>query len=196
MRMQVAGEESMCEVETCLLLPHTVTNLAEFTAHPDRHLVSIEEDPGRAAKLWFERAAKNPYGGDGVVQIRYFGAHLVPPGAWDDTEAIWTALLDVLEGFCSTGAGYGLFCAEVTLVGNPHAAEFSVGGVSNRIEPRVFIPAVLDGAKRYFHWVENMVGRTHPGISERIEALAGLTDHFSPPRAPANPSAAGRSLDV
>lgn len=178
-----AAHEPGCEAESFLLLPHTVTNLAEFTASPRRYLVSVEEEPDRATQLWFKRAAQNPYGGDGIVQIRYFGEQLIPPGLWDDTLAIWFALLDAIEGFLSAGAGHGSFSAEIILSGNRHAAGFSIGGVSNRIEPLAFIPAVLGGAKRYFDWLENRVGRTHPGIPERIEVMTRLLDSFSQPRA-------------
>lgn len=63
--------------------------------------------------------------------------------------------------------------------GNLHAAGSSIGGVSNRIEPLVFIPAVLGGAKRYFDWADAMTVRTGPGARERIEPMNRLLDSFS-----------------
>ncbi|WP_417373503.1 hypothetical protein [Glutamicibacter protophormiae] len=183
MSVQEAAGESAYQAQTLLLLPHTVTDLADFTANPDRYLVSIEAEPDRAAKRWFQRAAKNPYGGDGVVQIRYFGTQLIPSGLWDDTVAIWMALLDAVEGFLSTGKGRGSFNAEISLAGNLHTAGFWIGGALHRVAPLAFIPAVLGGSKRYFDWLENRVGRTHPGILERIEAMQRLLESFSPTRA-------------
>lgn len=177
------AQDQACEVRTFLLIAHTVNDLAEFTAKPGEYLVSVDNEPERAAKVWFGRAARNPFGGDGIVQIQYFGAHLIPRGVWDDTVAIWFALLDALEGFLSTGTGHGSFSAGIALVGSVHGASFSVNGISHRVDPRELIPVVLDGAQRYFSWIENAVGRSYPEVSERIQGMTVSLNSFSPTRA-------------
>lgn len=176
-------QDQVCEVQTFLLIPHTVTDLAEFTAKPADYLVSVENEPERAAKIWFDRAARNPFGGDGIVHIKYFGMKLIPLGIWDDTVAVWFALLDALEGFLSTGTGNGSFSVEISLIGSIHGASFSVNGISHGVDPRELIPAVLDGAKRYFSWLENTVGSSYPDVSERIQAMIASLNSFSPTRA-------------
>lgn len=172
-----------CQAQTFLLIPHTVTNLAELAEKPDQYLVSIDAEPERAAKKWFERAARNPFGGDGCVQIQYFETQLIPLELWDDTVEIWCALLDALEGFLATGAGHGHFSAEISLVGSIHSASFSAGRVSSRVDPYVLIPALLDGAQRYFSWIESKVGRSYPAIFERIQTMTISLSSFSPTRA-------------
>lgn len=176
-------QDQACDVQTFLLIPHTVSDLAEFIAKPADYLVSVENEPERAAKIWFDRAARNPFGGDGIVHIKYFGMKLIPLGIWDDTVAVWFALLDALEGFLSTGTGNGSFSVEISLIGSIHGASFSVNGISHGVDPRELIPAVLDGAKRYFSWLENTVGSSYPEVSERIQAMIASLNSFSPTRA-------------
>lgn len=181
-------QHQACETETFLLIPHTVTDLAQLAARPDEYLVSIDAEPKRAANIWFDRAARNPYGGDGCVQIRYFEAQLIPLELWDDTVGIWIALLDAMENFLATGVGRSDYSPEFSLVGSIHGASFSAHGVSHQVDPLDVIPAVLDGAQRYFSWVENMVGSTYPEIIERIQAMTVSLNSFSPTRASAKES--------
>ncbi|PQZ93502.1 hypothetical protein CQ018_07410 [Arthrobacter sp. MYb227] len=177
------GQDQACETETFLLIPHTVTALAELAAGPDQYLVSVDAEPKGAAKIWFDRAARNPFGGAGCVHIRYFEEQLIPLELWDDTVGIWDALLDAMEGFLATGVGRGNFSPEFSLVGSIHAASFSAHGVSHQVDPLELIPAVLDGAQRYFSWIENMVGRSYPEIIERIQTMTVSLNSFSPTRA-------------
>ena len=46
--------------ESFLLIPHTVTDLADFCARPEHYLVSVDREGKRAAALWFDRATRNP----------------------------------------------------------------------------------------------------------------------------------------
>lgn len=175
--------DQACEIQTFLLIPDTVRDFAELAASPDRYLVSVDAEPERAAKVWFERAARNPFGGDGCVQIRYFETQLIPLELWDDTVEIWIALLDAMEGFLATGAGHGNFSAEISLVGNGYGARFSAHGVAHRVDPLELIPAVLGGAQRYFSWTHDMVGHSYPEIFERIQTMTASLNSFSPTRA-------------
>ncbi|MFJ6417214.1 hypothetical protein [Paeniglutamicibacter sp. NPDC091659] len=159
--------------ETFLLVPHTVTDLADFRARPGHYLVSVDREPERAAALWFDRATRNPVGSDGLVHLLYHGQHLLPLDLWDDVTGIWLALLDVLDGFLDAGNGTGTLSgqpASLALKGTSRNAVFTANGMSRRVDPADVVPGILTGAERYFHWVHHAIGRGQGEALARIRS--------------------------
>ena len=84
-------------------------------ARPDYYLVSVEEDPDAAAKLWHERLRRHPYGSDGLVQVSYRGQQMIQADAWDDVVGIWlilTRVADAVESRSELDDYFRLFTIE------------------------------------------------------------------------------------
>lgn len=176
--------------ETFLLVPHTVTDLADFRARPEHYLLSIDREGPRAAALWFDRATRNPFGSDGLVHLQYHGQHLIPLDLWDDVTGIWLALLDVLDGFLTAGDGRGTLSGQpvtVAMKGTPRSAAFTASGMSHKVDPAVVVPGILAGADRYFSWVHHAIG---DGQGEALARISAQREHAT------NLWARGRSLET
>lgn len=160
--------------ESFLLIPHTVTDLADFCARPEHYLVSVDREGKRAAALWFDRDTRNPHGSDGLVHLLYHGHQLIPLDLWDEVTGIWLALLDVLEGFLAVGEGNETLSGQPAanaMKGAPRSATFTANNVSHKIDPAIVVPGILAGADRYFRWVHNTIGDGQGDALARIEGL-------------------------
>lgn len=165
--------------ETFLLVPATVTDLADFTARPAHYLLGIDADPDAAAALWFSRRERHGYGSEGLVRLRYHSLDLIPVSLWDDVTGIWFALLDALEGYLRTGHGSG------TLGGQPvelelqrlgRSARFSANGIRQVVDPNDVVPGILAEARRYFGWVNDVIGEGQQQAFARLDELEPLAE--------------------
>lgn len=165
--------------ETFLLIPATVTDLDDFGAHPDTHLVSVRDEPARAARLWHDRATRNPTGGDGLVQLSHHGVALIEPSLWDDVDGVWRALLDVTEAFLAH-PGPHRRRAEETFPGQPapirleqkgHATLITVGDRTTAVDATTFVPGLLDAAIAWFTWLDDHVGGDAGHLLARARGL-------------------------
>lgn len=169
--------------ESFLLIPDTVTDLADFTARPAHYLVGIEADPGAAAALWFSRRERHKYGSEGLVRLRYHSLDLIPGDLWDDVTGIWFALLDAVEGYLRTGHGSGTLpdqpvTLELQRLGR--SARFSANGIRHVVDPADVIPGILDEARRYFTWVNDTIGEGQHQALARLAELEPLAAESLP----------------
>lgn len=171
-----AGQRALI-AESLLLIPDTVSDLADFTARPGHYLVSIDADPEAAAALWFNRRARLGYGSDGVLRLRYHSLELIPGDLWDDVTGTWFALLDALEGYLRTGAGTGSLSGQpvqLELQRLGRFARFSVNGIRHVLDPDDVIPGILAEARRYFTWVHEVIGEGQQQAFARLAELEPL----------------------
>ncbi|GAA1980025.1 hypothetical protein GCM10009718_16100 [Isoptericola halotolerans] len=160
--------------ESFILVPHTVTDLEDFSAHHERYLVSIDAEPERAVSLWHERLRDNPYGSEGFLDLRYHGQELMAPELWDEVYGIWHSLVEIIDDFLATGTGSDLFPDQpvgIELKSHGRSAVFRVHEKSVTVDPEEFIPGVLHEAKRYFSWVALRIGSDETPVLERIESV-------------------------
>lgn len=166
--------EPAVQSEPFILLPHTVTDLDGFVANPDQYLVSMYEEPERAAALWRERLKKNPYGSDGYLSLSYFGHDLIPADLWDEVSGIWYALIDLVDEFIQKGSAEKLFPDQpvpLRLQTKGRTTLFSVNSQTSIVDPRDFIPGLLDEAVRYYSWVEQYLGLDENELVRRIHTI-------------------------
>ena len=161
--------------ETFLLTTHTVRDLDDLVAHPERYLLSIRHEPTRCADLWRDRTTRNPYGGEGLVSLRYDGQELIGPGLWDDTEGIWSALVEAVEGFAATGRGSAWFPGQPVPVRlerkGRDGAMLAIDEDRFFVDPQALVPGLLDEAERYFLWVQEYVGSNESEVLDQIRRL-------------------------
>lgn len=153
--------EAAVQSEAFILLPHTVTDLDDFVENPDRYLVSMFNEPERAADLWRERLKKNPYGSDGFLSLTYYGHDLISADLWDEVSGIWHALLELVEEFIQKGSAERLFPDQpvpLRLRAKGRTALFSVNSQTAMVDPKDFIPGLLHEAVRYYSWIEQHLG--------------------------------------
>lgn len=149
--------------EPYILVPHTVTDLDDFVANPDSYLVSMYDEPERAASLWRERLKRNPYGSEGYLWLNYRGRDLLTPDMWDEVTGIWYALIDLVEAFVQNGSAETFFPGQplrLRLYRSGKSVLFSVEDQTTRADPAEFMAGLLAEAARYFSWVEEHVGIT------------------------------------
>lgn len=164
------------ESETLILVPHTVTDLDDLVAYPEKYLISITKDPAGAAAQWHERLRRNPYGSDGLVRLSHYGTDVFTADMWDDVDGIWFGLVRLCRGFLDSGK------AEASFYGQPLAMTLRRKGnigiltvAEDRIPvQREFVPGVLDHAEAFFTWVENEVGLGRGDAFEEIAAARAL----------------------
>lgn len=161
--------------DTAILIPPTVEDLDGFVSAPERYLCRIGEEPVVAAQLWHERLKRNPYGGDGLVSVAYYGHDLINPALWDDVSGIWEALLECVEAYRAGDKERVAVLSgqpvELTLRQVPAGALFTVDGVTTLVDPEVFIPGLLDGAAAFSRWVSEYLGTNDAPTAERIDRL-------------------------
>lgn len=159
---------------TGILIPHTVTDLTEFSANYERQLVWVEQDPAGAAAQYRSRTIRNPFGGDGVVCLKYRGEELLGPKYWDDVDGIWNALVEMTAGYLSSGSGQGLLDGQPVNLILQRAGRSAIFGVAEKrfwIDPADFIAPLLDAAQAHFTWHRDQVGRGENGMLQRISLL-------------------------
>lgn len=170
----MTGTPDAVRCDTAILIPHTVEDLEAFLADPDRALISITEDPSGAARLWHERLKQNPYGGEGVVTVEYFGAELMGPERIDWVTVTWDALVDAVEEFIGGEPGTepeDRRPEAPALRRVPAGALFSVEDRTVLVDPEVIIPGLLDGAAAFSGWVRDQLGTRDAPELERIDRL-------------------------
>ncbi|GAA4380850.1 hypothetical protein [Paeniglutamicibacter cryotolerans] len=163
--------------ESFLLIPDTITDLADFTARPAHYLVGIDADPAAAAALWFARRERHPYGSEGLVRLRYHSLDLIPVDLWDDVTGIWLALLDAVEGYLRTGHGSGPLPeqpVELELQRLGRSARFTANGIRHVVDPDAVVPGILAEAHRYFSWVNDIIGEGQHQVFARLAELEPL----------------------
>lgn len=162
--------------EPFILIPHTVTDLDDFAAHPDKYLVSMFGEPERAADIWRNRLKKNPYGSEGLLTLTYHDVELIRADLWDEVTGIWSELVELVEVFMREGAANRLFPGQPTplrLVTKGNSTLFTVGEHTFVVDPQDFIPGLLDEAHRYFAWVEKHIGTRESHAITSIDSLRG-----------------------
>lgn len=70
-------KEQAVHSEPYILVPHTVTDIEDFVANPENYLVSMFQEPERAAEMWRNRLKENPYGSEGFLSLSYYGIDLI-----------------------------------------------------------------------------------------------------------------------
>ncbi|MCW4465566.1 hypothetical protein OK351_08620 [Glutamicibacter sp. MNS18] len=161
---------------TGILVPPTVTDLADFAARLDDQLLWVEQDPAGAARCYRSRLQSNPYGGDGLVQLRYGHQPLIAPDLWDNVDGIWEELIGVVEEYLDTGTGQRLYPGQpvpIRLVRKGRSTTFQVGNSVHRVDPRDFLPGLLESARDHFRWLNDQVGLSDGGAGQRIADLQG-----------------------
>lgn len=165
------------ESETFLLTTHTVRDLEHLVAHPEKYLLSIMREPKWCADIWRDRVTRDPCGGEGVVSLRYDGQQLIRPDLWDDTQGIWRALVDALEGFLAAGVGSAWFPGQPVPIRlerkGRDGAVLTIGEDRFFVDPEVMVSGVLDEAERYFLWVQEYVGSNESDALDQIRRLRG-----------------------
>lgn len=160
--------------DTAILIPPTVEDLDLFVADPAAYLCSVSEAPLAAARLWRERLQRNPYGGDGVVSIAYYGQELMGPAQWDDVTGIWEALINCVEAF-RRGEQWATMLSgqpvELSLRRVPAGALYSIDRKTTLVDPDEFVPGLLDGAAVFSAWVHEYLGTRDAPSVERINRL-------------------------
>lgn len=144
-----------------LLIPHTVIDLDEFTENHDRYLVSVFDEPARAAALWRERLKRNPYGDDGFVEIQHYGRELISGDLWDQVSGIWHSLVELISDFLNHGAAETSFPGQPTpmrLHRQRQTVLLTINTDTTVVDPDTFFPGILDEAERYFQWVVEHIG--------------------------------------
>lgn len=159
---------------TYILLPHTVTDLDDFTENHSAYLVSVYDEPERAAATWRERLKRNPYGDEGFVALEHYGRDLISGELWDQVGGIWSNLVEAIEGFVDHGIGESTFPgqpAPIVLRQVAGSTLLTIGTDTSVIDPRTFFPGVLDEAERYLGWVTEHIGE---GTAWQLQEIARL----------------------
>jgi len=173
----VDAELPAVEAETLLLIPDTVTDLADFVARPEAYLVSVDREPERAARLWHERLKRHPYGSDGLVRLSTFGRDVFTADQWDDVDGIWQELVELCRGYLASGGAAVMFPGqpiEITMRPAGPGAVLTVGTDRMAVDPSVWIPGVLDRAERFFTWVAGGVGLDRGDALAAVAAVRAL----------------------
>lgn len=162
-----------------LLIPHTVTDLDDFRENHDRYLVSVFDEPERAASLWRERLRRNPYGDEGFVEIQHYGRDLISGDLWDQVSGIWHSLVELISEFDRHGV------AETSFPGQPvpmrlrrqrETVLLTIHTNTSVVDPDTFFPRVLDEAERYFQWVVDHIGTQADEVTTVRRVRSQLTE--------------------
>ncbi|WP_157066415.1 hypothetical protein [Glutamicibacter mysorens] len=170
--------EQVVQSEPYILVPHTVTHLDDFVAHPENYLVSMFQEPERAAGIWQDRLNRNPYGSEGFLSLSYHGIELMPGELWDEVTGIWFELLELVEEYLQTGSAERLFPGQpvpLRLELKGRSTLFTVNAQKHRVDPSDFILGILDEAHRYFTWVQDNIGT---GEGQALQAIDSLRTSF------------------
>ncbi|MGO4295293.1 hypothetical protein [Glutamicibacter sp. MCAF14] len=177
-------KEPAVHSEPYILVPHTVTDLEDFVTHPENYLVSMFQEPDRAASIWRDRLNRNPYGSEGFLSLSYQGIELIPGGLWDEVSGIWLELIELVEDYLHKGSAERLFPGQpvpLRLETKGRSTFFAVYQRKHRVDPSDFIPGILDEAQRYFTWVEENIGT---GEGQALQAVDSLRTSFLNRRIP------------
>ncbi|QRQ78450.1 hypothetical protein [Glutamicibacter protophormiae] len=177
-------KEQAVQSEPYILVQHTVTDLDDFVAHPENYLVSMFQEPGRAASIWRDRLKRNPYGSEGFLSLSYHGIELIPGELWDEVTGIWFELIELVEEYLHKGSAERLFPGQpvpLRLEVEERSTLFTVSQQKNRVDPSDFIPGILEEAHRYFTWVEENIGT---GEGQALQAIDSLHTAFLNRRIP------------
>jgi len=163
-----------------ILIPHTVTDLQDFTENHPTYLVSVYEEPERAASLWRERLRRNPYGDEGYVALEHYGRDLIAGDLWDHVGGVWSNLVAAIGSFLEDGS------AETSFPGQPApillrrvrgSTLLTINTETSVVDPATFFPGVLNEAERYFKWVAGNIGENVSGPRQEIARIReGLRD--------------------
>ncbi|MEF9873045.1 MULTISPECIES: hypothetical protein [unclassified Glutamicibacter] len=181
-------KEQAVQSEPYILVPHTVTDLDDFVAHPENYLVSMFQEPERAAGIWRDRLNRNPYGSEGFLSLSYHGIVLIPGELWGEVTGIWFELIELVEEYLQTGSAERLFPGQpvpLRLEARGRSTLFTVNQLKHRVDPSDFIPGILNEAHRYFTWVEENIGT---GEGQALQAVESLRSSFSNRRIPTRKS--------
>ncbi|MFK0083152.1 hypothetical protein [Glutamicibacter sp. NPDC090743] len=171
-------KEQAVQSEPYILVPHTVTDLDDFVAHPENYLVSMFQEPRRAAGIWRDRLNRNPYGSEGFLSLSYHGTELISAELWDEVTGIWFELIELVEEYLLKGSAERLFPGQpvpLRLEVKGRSTLFTVNQQKNRVDPSDFIPGILDEAHRYFTWVEENIGTSE---GQALQAIDSLRNQF------------------
>lgn len=177
-------KEPAVQSEPHILVPHTVTDLDDFVAHPENYLVSMFQEPGRAASIWRDRLNRNPYGSEGFLSLSYHGIELIPGELWDEVSGIWFELIELVEEYLRKGSAQRLFPGQpvpLRLEMKERSTLFTVNQHKHRVDPSDFIPGILDEGQRYFTWVEENIGT---GEGQALQTIDSLRTRFLNRRIP------------
>lgn len=171
-------KEQAVHSEPYILVPQTVTDLDDFVANPENYLVSMFQEPERAAEIWRNRLKENPYGSEGFLSLSYYGIDLISGDLWDEVTGIWFELLELVEEFMEKGSAERLFPGQpvpLRLEVKGRSTLFTVNRQTNIVDPDDFIPGILDEAYRYYTWVEENIGTDE---SQALQSVNSLRHQF------------------
>jgi hypothetical protein len=154
-----------------ILIPHTVTDLDDFTENHSAYLVSVYDEPERAAAVWRERLKRNPYGDEGFVSLEHYGHDLISGEYWDQVGGIWANMIEVVEQFLDRGIGESTFPgqpAPIALRQLGNTVVLIVGTKTSVVDPQTFLAGVVDEAGRYSAWVAEHIGQSTAATAEDI----------------------------
>lgn len=167
-------KEQAVHSEPYILVPHTVTDIDDFVTNPENYLVSMFQEPERAAEIWRNRLKENPYGSEGFLSLSYYGIDLISGDLWDEVTGIWFELLELVEEFMEKGSAERLFPGQpvpLRLEVKGRSTLFTVNRQSNIVDPDDFIPGILDEAYRYYSWVEENIGTDESQALQSVNSL-------------------------
>lgn len=159
-----------------ILRPQTVTDLEDFEEHHESYLVSIYDEPERAATLWRERLKRNPYGDEGFVSLEHYGRDLISGDLWDQVGGIWSNLVEVIGRFLDHGIGETMFPgqpAPIALRQVRGSILLTINTETSVVDERTFFPGVLNEAERYFTWVMEHIGESTDWQLQEVARVRG-----------------------
>lgn len=162
---------------TFLLIPQTVTDLDHFTGNRSEYLVSIYDEPERAASLWRERLKRNPYGDEGFVSIEHYGRELIAGDLWDQVSGIWNGFVGAIGQYLTTGEGEAWFAGQpvpIMLRRQRRTVLLTVHRDTCVVDPATFFPGVLNEADRFLRWVDEYIGVPTGGEAKEINRVRKL----------------------
>ncbi|MCG2622933.1 hypothetical protein LVY72_13605 [Arthrobacter sp. I2-34] len=135
-----------------------VQDLEDFTENPDKCLVDLYADEEAAKKAWLRTGERYRFTyNDGVVTLSWQGIPLVGVPMWDDICGLWHYLVEVVDGYLSTGRGEMSFPdspAPIILERIRGGALITIGDTKARVEPITFCRELLAEAERFWRWTD------------------------------------------
>lgn len=168
---------TIVESESFILKAKSVVDNQEFGANHNGWLVSIQTDPGEAARWWHWQKDKVSMPGEGWVSLRLRDVELMPLSAWTNIEFFWSNVIEAIESYLDTGSGYGGFSdesAEFSIVKKDSAAIFTLRERKHVVDPISFLLSLLDGAKKFYSWGDRYIGVFPSALYERLEYLNAM----------------------
>lgn len=157
--------------------PHVVDQ-GHFARHHGEYLVSIHDEPKRAAKMW--KTYTHDLGvGEGWVSLQCQGTELTPMSLWGDLPGFWGDIIEAAAQYLETGYGLGTLYdqpVEIELRRTNQTALFRIHDSTHHIDPATFIPSVLHGALAFAIWQYEFVGGVSTEGIEHIHHLLAWPD--------------------